>query len=199
LKKVPRRIRRQRGTAGTYFPKYNMSVMLSILHYIALSITPGKYPQRERAPAESLRLAQSVGKPNKKIRASEGLGGGARYVQARLGLGGDKPDAPKRPTLQAPACSGYLVDHPHDAIRIRANYHAVAIDKGGTAPVLSCKNRHSFGHNLAGHGHTCEASAVARFKGAMVWPCHPHRRVRLHRRSAEVGPNLPPTSPLSCE
>jgi hypothetical protein len=47
-------------------------------------------------------------------------------------------------------CSGYLLDNPQDAIRVRANYYAASGDKSRAAPIRACKDRHSFGHNLAG-------------------------------------------------
>jgi hypothetical protein len=46
------------------------------------------------------------------------------------------------------------MDNPQNAIRVGANYYAASGDKGRGAPVLSCKDRHSFGHNLAGHDNT---------------------------------------------
>jgi hypothetical protein len=41
-------------------------------------------------------------------------------------------------------------------------------DKGRVAPVLSCKDRHIFWHNLAGHSLPRVASAWARFRGALI-------------------------------
>jgi hypothetical protein len=77
-----------------------------------------------------------------------------------------------------------LLDNPQDAIRVRANDHAVAINKGGAAPVWSCEDGDIFRNNLAGHGHTREASTRAWFNWPPIRPRRPQGTVRLHRRSA---------------
>lgn len=61
-----------------------------------------------------------------------------------------------------------------NAIRVRANNYVVAIDKSTAAPVLSRQDGRSSGHNLAGQGHTCEASAVSRFRGTPICPLQPN-------------------------